>query len=245
MKNKIGLFIGVGTILIVISYGIFNLVYYTPEENEYSASAYYLFSTNNIGNNSQIDFIEIPKKEVPQNTNNDSLLDSTKLSLFVHAFYEEVFPEVNIEDWQVESITYATKCSDYDKGYDLFTYILFSQSNRFPYVYIRQKVIVIKPQYGYVEYYEISTKKPFSGLTGIDLSKINITPENAMKIADSHGGAIVRHENPEKCFIYIYGNVDKRNKGWEISYDGDNLQTLYTAIVDYQNGVILHQIKRQ
>lgn len=175
----------------------------------------------------------------------DDLPDSKPMQVNQADFLNiaEALNEVELHDsiynWQASRLLFSLNCADIAFGpqqgeIDLFkeSEYIRNQASRL----IERKVFVLprKGQVGWTEHevYPVSGHQPT-----IELAKIKVPVEEALRIAEAHGGQAVRETAKDKCSIHLTMSASRWDNDWWITYasssSGSNLFQIY---IDEETG---------
>ena len=126
-----------------------------------------------------------------------------------------------IDSWVLYRMAFWTDCKDSPNGYsggELYFYLETSSNNARQYS-VRE--ILMEPEYGYVAWGgdTFYPRALFSKWKSIGLREIQVNAENALKKAESSGGAESRMSANNNCHIItdMYPNRDNRSV-WLVTY---------------------------
>ncbi|MBV6395163.1 MAG: hypothetical protein HFACDABA_00734 [Anaerolineales bacterium] len=127
-----------------------------------------------------------------------------------------------LDKWELYLIDFHANCSDGSNGFrsSTFTYFKTSFGNigRIKYV---TRLLYITPEYMSVTWGGgASFLRPFHGWKNIDLNKVEISAEDAVKIAEENGGQEARLRIQNRC--EISASLLPRNwDGWKVRFGYD------------------------
>lgn len=139
-------------------------------------------------------------------------LEITK-SLNKHVWHD------NLDDWLLYRMIFGTRCQDNPSGFENGTLTYYKTIFRNNQIRYTTRDMIASPKYmsiiwgGGTEY-----PHPLFGWKNIDLNKIKITAEDALRIAEENGGQETRLSVQNKCDIHVIllrGNYD----GWLVYYN--------------------------
>jgi hypothetical protein len=205
------------------------------ESKEYSDNRYFLYTQIQKENQSDFQFTEISKKDIPLTINPDLYLKSDQF-LSIARSYLKNSPESS-DNWKIESVSYNTPCDQERNGFSTATLFFYSQTNSVLKYSITEEVITIYPQIGYLETFTINSNQWLTGKKELRIDNLKISPEEAVKISMESGGSKIQKQGYEGCVIKVWGNIEKDTNGWDVRYTGANFKRLFYTYIDYQTGV--------
>ena len=124
--------------------------------------------------------------------------DYTKI---VTALHEYVWNE-GLDDWKLYYMYFDTPCHDNLIGFELGKYYYFKTTFQYGRISYAGRGFLITPQYGDVEWGSgPNYPHPIQGWKSVDLNKVKITAEEALKIAEQNGGKETRLSVKNECKI--------------------------------------------
>jgi hypothetical protein len=133
------------------------------------------------------------------------------------AMFQLVWQE-SLEWWIIQDLTFDRECQDNPIGFDIGNLTLYKVKG-FEYS-VRE--ITIYPLAGVVDWGDAITYLPpltsLSRWKNIDLARMNITADDALRIAEEHGGKEARLSDNNDCRIYISIPGSKNDYRWKVSY---------------------------
>ena len=139
---------------------------------------------------------------------------------------------INTENWSVDSIFFRTICNGSLTGFDTAEITFFKPVDVNGKKYYTTRYINIDPYFGLVRWgSEALYHRPILfKWKSFDLVHSTINAENALQIADEHGGKDIRMQIDNKCSIYVSLSKDKSR--WRIDYTYSS----FIVLVDPFNG---------
>jgi hypothetical protein len=124
----------------------------------------------------------------------------------------------NLDGWLIYGMTFGTKCQDNLSGFEegaLTYYKTIFKNNKIRHT---TRDMIVSPKYMNI-IWGGGTEFPYTlfGWENIDLNKIKITAEDALKIAEKNGGQEMRVAIQNNCSITVSLLRDNYN-GWFIRY---------------------------
>jgi hypothetical protein len=139
-----------------------------------------------------------------------------------------------IENWKLSKLLFRLDCKDVNSGpqfahFELFKIVNTNQETR----YVRD--LWIEPLNNSVSWQDAEYYPNVQGNTRIDLNKLKISSDDALKIAEKNGGYEVRTAASDQCVIYITLSPESN---WNVRYSGNDLQELFNLKIDITSGEI-------
>lgn len=145
----------------------------------------------------------------------------------------------NLDGWLLYRMIFGTRCQDNLSGFENGTITYYKTIFRNNKIRYTTRDMIASPKYmsiiwgGGTEY-----PHPLFGWKNIDLNKIKITAEDALKIAEENGGKKTRLSVQNKCDIHVLllrGNYD----GWLVYYNNSLGSTNgFEVRINYTTGKI-------
>jgi hypothetical protein len=141
-----------------------------------------------------------------------------------------------LDDWKVYTLQFDTECDENPTGFE-FAHFYYYKT-----IFIHGQAIYagrgfeVNPKYGYVEWGSgPNYPHPILGWKSVKRNKIEITAEQALKLAEESGGRLARLSVQNKCSIgvNIFGDT-----GWQIYINDDGVGWLYHAEINPFTGAI-------
>ncbi len=140
-----------------------------------------------------------------------------------------------LNDWEVLGMYFKKECSDTHKGFDAGSVIYFkinSGNNRVSdYLHYQTITVEVYPLFKKAVYDEAHFPRPLFGWTGINMSNLKITADDALQIVEELGGKEARLKVNNVCNISIL-NSPLFPRNWRVSYD----TALFDVSVDLYSG---------
>ena len=135
------------------------------------------------------------------------------------------------EDWNISNIIFGTICQENPIGFHFaaITYFKEIETNG-KRLYVTRH-IEIDPYYSMIRWGGGATypRPIMSKWKSFDLAQFRITAEDALQIADNHGGKEARQKVGDGCLIYVSPTI---NNKWFIDYG----LAYYAMLIDPYNG---------
>jgi hypothetical protein len=188
-----------------------------------------------LPDNRSIDELDFIGPELYENSvqwSQNDYLDITR-SINEHVWHD------NLDGWLIYRMAFGTRCQDNLSGFEdgmLTYYKTIFRNNKIRYT---TRDMIASPKYMSI-IWGGGTEYPYSlfGWKNIDLNKIKITAEDALKIAEENGGKKTRLSVQNKCDIHVLllrGNYD----GWLVYYNNSLGSTNgFEVRINYTTGEI-------
>jgi hypothetical protein len=147
----------------------------------------------------------------PVDWNQDDFMDVAK------AFHQFVWKE-SISEWKLEKMTFNLRCDEIEFGAQgaMFTFFINEKDNGIDVLMSRQ--LYITPVENLAELLETKYQPVYERRMAIDFSKVDITVEKALMIAETNGGTEFRQEVNDNCAINVQLNAGGKYDGWFTTY---------------------------
>lgn len=154
------------------------------------------------------------------------------------AFHEFVWQE-SLDKWKLNLIFFRLDCTDAALGPQMMSFDMFrmdktregdSRIDRSIYIWPQQNQL----HWSEAEYYPVRFRKSV-----LDLTKVEIMAEEALRIAEEHGGRNARLASNNTCVISGHLGADTRYNGWLVSYRGEGSITLFEVVIDERTGEVV------
>jgi hypothetical protein len=145
----------------------------------------------------------------------------------------------NLEDWNLYYMHFKTTCHDDPKGFEFaeIAYFRTTSHNLLERSHVGRAFQIV-PQYGYVVYSEGANfpQLPFDKWESLNLKKLQISAEDALKAADENGGRTARLSVQNQCTIRMRLSG---NTGWNIVIStNDTGSSIFRIAVDPYTGKV-------
>ena len=132
-----------------------------------------------------------------------------------------------LDGWQIAIWYFRRNCADNPIGFD-FAELLYFNPEKNQHTEIKIFPLSKSAAWGKDEYFE---PPPFFWRKSIDPRKIKITADDAIQIAEAHGGKDARLAFQNKCIITIdlYANTNQ----WDVEYYRPDLDTFEITVNPY------------
>lgn len=140
----------------------------------------------------------------------------------------------SMNSWGLFSMSFETDCQDNPTGlpggYFEYFMTIFDKGQ----IKDSWRAIEINPEYSYVAWGgNTEYGPPLLGWKSIDLSRLKVTAENAIQIADENGGSQARLRVQNNCYITLYLTG---NEGWWVNY---GLSSGFRILIDPYTGEVI------
>jgi hypothetical protein len=132
----------------------------------------------------------------------------------------------SLDNWKLFSIIFLTDCQDNLSGLQRGDFRYFKTTLYGGKITDTWREFETAPQYLFVAWGGgAKFAHPLFGRKNIDLRRLMVTAEDALKIAEEHGGRDARLRAQNQCDIYLSLAPEGLKKGWWISYNtSDNFE---------------------
>lgn len=202
--------------------GHFNIY---PESSYYEIDPETILDTVNLGENDMFTpFFGDWNREEPYFssitwTQSDFLIIANALSL-------KIWREpLDLESWDVKYMSLSRSCTNSPNGYDALRIVYYKSLGITNWErHYTTRLIEIRPWKGLVRWGgDAAFSTPLLlGWDGIDLTKFEVTADDALQIAEKNGGSDVRLKVDNACWIALYMDHNpplKRREIWEVEYE--------------------------
>jgi hypothetical protein len=144
--------------------------------------------------------------------------------------FNEVISDEPLNTWQFHSASFSMDCEDFQYGFQgaSFDIVKYTPPNT-----RIERSIWIYPFEDHVAWLETAYENEYS-YEVFELSQINISPEEVMKIAEDQGGKKFRVSENNNCRIVIDIIAGIRDGNWQVTYTSDNNQ--YVIDINKETG---------
>jgi hypothetical protein len=151
------------------------------------------------------------------------------------AFHESVWQEP-IESWKLKLLLFKLGCEHAPLGPQFVSFKLFRTTLTRQVSSRLERNLYIEPQQNQASWIGIEYYPERFRWSSFDLAQVKIPAEQALQIAEKHGGQEVRSAVENRCWILGQLAAGIMNNNWQISYTGEELVPLLTIYVDEQTG---------
>jgi hypothetical protein len=142
----------------------------------------------------------------------------------LRAFHATVWQEP-LENWSLNDLFFALDCADTNLGLQWFSVELYRTApagaegyddgydSRF------ERHIFINPRQGTIEWWETRIAPNMRSRPALDLDAVQVTAEQALQIAERHGGEAGRLAAGNACQIRVTVVGGLRDGDWQVDYD--------------------------
>lgn len=155
-------------------------------------------------------------------TSKDYLLITNQFSEFVSG--------ESLSVWSFRAMSYSMNCEDFQYGFqgssfDVVKYV--TPNTRV------ERSIWVYPFEDHIAWEEIAYENEYS-YESFELSHLNISPEEAIKIAENQGGSEFRVSEENNCRIGLRIIAGIRDGNWQVTYDAGEAE--YVIDIDKETG---------
>jgi hypothetical protein len=149
-----------------------------------------------------------------------------------HKISEYVWAE-SLDSWELYRMIFITSCHDNPAGFDSADYVYFKKISSNGKSLYTARDIFITPQYGDISLgSDTNFPRTFLGWKNIISSKINVTAEEALLLAENSGGKNARFNMQNRCQIYVSMNLEGYgHSNWKVSYSGNGTNADFELII--------------
>jgi hypothetical protein len=123
-----------------------------------------------------------------------------------------------LDNWSLFIMAFNTACQDNPSGLPGGDFQYFKASLENGKMINTWREMEINPEYLNVAWGgDAKFAHPPLGLKSIDLTQLKVTAEDAIKIAEAHGGRESRMKVQNQCYIHLF-LMPERFKGWKVDY---------------------------
>ncbi len=155
-----------------------------------------------------------------------------------NAVFQSTWKET-FKSWSLLSMIFNTTCRDDPEGFASGDLHFFRPEGKSDYT---TREVIIEPQYGDVSWggggVGSDFPRPSSGWKSIDLSRLKITADDALRIAELNGGKSFRSAQVNQCNIFMILSIDGYGNWW-IEYDGNSGYSNFVIRVDPFTGKVI------
>jgi len=135
------------------------------------------------------------------------------------AVFRSVWKE-SFEDWNILSMIFDRACRDDPEGFDSGDIYFFKNTTANGKLLYTTREVLVSPQYGDISWGGgRNFPRPFFGWKSIDLKKLRITADDALRIAEESGGRSLRLAAGNKCDVSLILDIDAYGD-WVAYYGG-------------------------
>jgi hypothetical protein len=136
--------------------------------------------------------------------------------IIANAFNRFVWKDT-LGDWNLFSMHFTTTCQENVNGLRWSEFRFFKSKFDRGKLSYSWRTIILNPEYGDIVWGEGDFPHPFREWKKIDLGQLTVTAEDALRIAEEHGGRAYRTRKlNNECFVSIW--LDPQNLyGWSVS----------------------------
>ncbi len=155
-----------------------------------------------------------------------------------NAVFQSVWKET-FDSWSLLSMVFKIACQDNPDGFESGDIHFFKADGESDYT---TREVLITPQYGDVSWggggLGSDFSRPSSGWKSIDVSRLKITADDALKIADDNGGKSFRSAKENQCRIAMILQLES-DAGWGVIYVGYDGSSNFNIEIDPYTGKVI------
>ena len=141
--------------------------------------------------------------------------------LKIASAFEQIEWNENLDEWHVRGMNFDRDCGANSKGFDSgkIIYFKFDTAEGTPdYLRYRTVTLAIYPLYKSLAFGKSSFPRPLLGWKTINMNRLTVTAEDALRIAEEHGGKESRLSVNNECEISVILNPSYL-ESWEVRYN--------------------------
>ncbi len=144
----------------------------------------------------------------------------------------------NDGDWKLIAINFSLDCDEITEGpQDGFFAYYQIIDNDINYSIIQRRIL-IRPQNGVIYVTEDKTTPAYPDKKFIEIDKLKITGDEAIRIAEKNGGAEIRSSVNDQCYILVSLCPNSIHKGWNVKYYQVGYKTFLFLTIDPMTGKV-------
>jgi len=152
-----------------------------------------------------------------------------------NALHQHIWKEA-LEDWKLYRMFFYTDCADELNGFAIGDFVVFKAVIDQWKVRYAAHEIVIHPLVNSVSWGGNGNfPRPLLGWKSIDLGRLKVTADDALRIAEENGGRTVRWGVGNECRIDILLRSDVDN-GWSVDYSNNSGLPIFEMHIDPYTG---------
>jgi gamma-glutamylcyclotransferase (GGCT)/AIG2-like uncharacterized protein YtfP len=140
------------------------------------------------------------------------------------------------DGWKLQVIDLSVDCvavaNGPQKAFFNFYKIIKNEKNYSRFV----RYVYIYPQNGVIHVYEYKITPSISEQKFIEIDKIEIKGDDAIRIVEQNGGADIRSSVDDECYVYSVLSPNSKKNEWQVSYYNYKGLTLFSATIDILTG---------
>lgn len=143
------------------------------------------------------------------------------------------------DSWSLLSMVFDTTCRDNPNGFESADIHFFKTKDESNYT---TREVIVTPQYEYISWggggEGADFPRPSPGWVSIDLSRLKITADDALSMAEEGGGKSFRLAQANQCHIFMILGSDA-GTGWDIEYEGNDGYSNFVIHIDPYTGKVI------
>jgi hypothetical protein len=141
-------------------------------------------------------------------------------------------------DWKISKLFFKLNCDQTSSGFQMGNTESFRRDTDGHFSYRTERHVTTFPQYERLMYTETQFEPDILKVDSIDISRLKVTADDALRIAERNGGSAARAEADNRCNIYVT-MLGWRGHYWEVEYAfGAGDRKNYTVNVDGETGEV-------
>jgi len=159
--------------------------------------------------------------------------DYLKIASALHQF---VWSET-LDDWGLYSMSFDATCQDKPDGFSNGDFTYFKTIFYGGKLTYTAREMLVTPRYGDVSWGGgTDFPRPILGWKSVDLKRLKVTAEDALRIAEENGGITVRLAVQNKCTISL---ILLGYESWDVAYEGSNGLFIFQIKIDPYTGQVI------
>lgn len=143
----------------------------------------------------------------------------------------------SLYDWRFSQLLFRLNCEDTAFGPQQATIELYKEYPRDGAILLIQRYVSILPRKNQVGWTEDEIYPVLGHQPSIELVKVNVPVEQALRTAEAQGGQAAREAAQNQCVIYLLFTASRAKNGWEVTYSGFPTRgDLFEIYVNEQTG---------
>ena len=142
----------------------------------------------------------------------------------------------SLEGWRLFRMMFYTNCDDNLNGFAIGDFVFFKPVLRGLAIRYSARETVIHPLVDSVTWGGSRTyPRPLLGWRSIDLTRLTVSADDALKLAERNGGEEARLAVQNGCYVFMSLGM-QTGEGWSVMYSQNNGTTLFETLIDPYSG---------
>ncbi len=163
--------------------------------------------------------------------------DQSDYVAVAEAIFNYIWHDID-KGWKLQVISLDVDCvaatNGPQKAFFNFFKIIKNEKNYSRFV----RYVYIYPQNGVISVIEDKITPSISEQKFIEIDKMMITGDEAIRIAEQNGGLDIRSSEKDQCFIRSILSPNSKNTGWEVVYKNFQIKVLLSLKINALTGDI-------